>query len=180
MALAVSDLSQSLCAAKMRSACFSCGGSFDDTPDGPVHAYMHSSPGCWVSYGQLLEHEYSEPALFASCHRLTVDAYALQHPGSPGDLRAVQPVWLPATSLWLIFRDEADHEFATNALKALTGRTPTRLPVAPPRFSMTHADIVERPLLEHSRCVAEWARAALREWSELHGEIARLAKFIRG
>jgi len=48
--------------------------------DGPAHAYMLSSPGCWAAYGELLAREYSDSA-YRRLHRLSVDAYALQHPG---------------------------------------------------------------------------------------------------
>jgi hypothetical protein len=43
---------------------------------------MESSPGCWQIYGEVLAREYSDAA-FRSIHRLTVDSYAVQHPGQP-------------------------------------------------------------------------------------------------
>jgi hypothetical protein len=59
--------------------CIGCHALFPDV-DGPVHRYMESSPGCWASYGEVLVREYTEPSYFG-VHRLTVDAYAVQHPG---------------------------------------------------------------------------------------------------
>lgn len=69
--------------------CFSCGGEFPET-EGPVHPYMKSSPGCWATFGEVLAREYSDPAYF-SVHRLTVDSYAVQHPGSK-DRKSIQSV----------------------------------------------------------------------------------------
>lgn len=46
-----------------KSKCVSCGGNFPDI-DGPVHAYMDSSPGCWAVYGEVLAREYSDPSYF--------------------------------------------------------------------------------------------------------------------
>ncbi len=59
--------------------CFSCRGCFDDV-EGPVHKYMSSSAGCWAAFGEVLAREYSDAAYF-EVHRLSVDAYAVQHPG---------------------------------------------------------------------------------------------------
>ena len=77
----------------MSEKCFACGGSFEPV-EGPTHKYMLSSSGCWKAYGELLAREYENPMLFGAVHRLTVDAYALQHPGDPSDRRARQSVWV--------------------------------------------------------------------------------------
>jgi hypothetical protein len=58
--------------------------------EGPVHRYLESSPGCWRLYGEVLAREYSDLAFWAA-HRLTVDSYAVQHPGrsSPQTIQSV-------------------------------------------------------------------------------------------
>ena len=61
------------------SACPQCGVDLPDE-DGPTHRYLGASPACWAAYCQALEREYADPAFFKN-HRMTVDAYALQHPG---------------------------------------------------------------------------------------------------
>jgi len=48
--------------------------------DGPTHKYLVSSPGCWNVYGEVLAREYQDYRFF-KYHDVTVDAYALQHPG---------------------------------------------------------------------------------------------------
>jgi len=70
-------------------ACVGCGGLFPKT-DGPTHRYMESSPGCWAYFGEVLAREYSD-LQYLKVHRLTVDAYAIQHPGqlSPQCIRSV-------------------------------------------------------------------------------------------
>jgi len=50
--------------------------------EGPTHRYMESSPGCWYAHGEVLSREYSDQA-FRPAHRLTVDSYAVPHPGRP-------------------------------------------------------------------------------------------------
>ena len=64
--------------------CCGCGGRFTDPADEDSHPYMLSSAGCWSACNGLLAREYQDVALFARCHRLTVDAYAVQHPGLDG------------------------------------------------------------------------------------------------
>lgn len=41
---------------------------------------MLSSPGCWGTYNELLAKEYSDYARMP-LHRVTMDVYAVQHPG---------------------------------------------------------------------------------------------------
>ena len=65
--------------------CLGCLGIFPDTstdPDlsGPTHPYILSAPACWAVYGEVLAREYSNPPLMR-LHKLTVDTYAVQHPG---------------------------------------------------------------------------------------------------
>lgn len=60
--------------------CIGCGALVPQV-DGPTHRYMGSSPGCWHVYGEVLSREYSDRS-FGALHRLTVDSYAVQHPGA--------------------------------------------------------------------------------------------------
>jgi len=175
MAVALPDVSPNVPSSEVNERCHSCGGEFEAEPGGVTHAYMLSTPGCWAGFGRVLAREYSDPALFVASHRLSVDAYALQHPGHREEARAVQSVWLHATSLWLVMREGAEHAFATAALKALAGRTPLSLPEVATSFAMTHADLLSHPISAHEALTREWASAALDGWSDVHGDIERLA-----
>jgi len=57
--------------------CEGCGISLADS-EGPIHSYMLSSPACWKLYTEVLAREYSDE-IYWKVHRLTVDAYAIQH-----------------------------------------------------------------------------------------------------
>ena len=61
--------------------CPGCGARVRDF-DGATHAYIGAVAGCWELFGEVLAREYEQPAYFA-VHHLTVDAYAVQHPGTP-------------------------------------------------------------------------------------------------
>jgi len=55
--------------------CLGCGALVPDT-DGPTHRSVLSAPGCWQLYAQL--------TAGSERTQLSVDRYAVQHPGVPG------------------------------------------------------------------------------------------------
>ncbi|MEP1421593.1 MAG: DUF5946 family protein [Erythrobacter sp.] len=164
----------------MSETCFACGGQFAPISDGSTHAYMLSSPGCWAAYGELLAREYADPALFAAAHRLTVDAFAIQHPGDPKERRAVQSYWIHGASLWLVLREGQSHRQATQALKTLAGGDYPDRPLEPYPFAMTHADLLAAPVEQHAQLARDWAYESLEGWRGAHDEFARLAGVALG
>ena len=147
------------------AACCGCGAIFP-VLEGPTHPYMLSSPACWAAYGEVLVREYSDPALFAAVHRLTVDAYALQHPGDPHDRRAVQSVSIHFAALDAIFNTGASHGDARAILLKLAGQDFSPLPPMP-QMLVTVRDVAEAPLNEHAAKVEQWARTAHATWAPL-------------
>jgi len=77
-------------------ACVGCRGLVPDE-DGPVHRYMTASPGCWRIYTEL--GAVSMPATARSA--LTVDAYAVTHPGVPGP-QSTPSVWIHLVALCFV------------------------------------------------------------------------------
>lgn len=61
--------------------CRGCG-ALVPCGDGPTHRYIGASPGCWAVFGEVLAREYSDRRYWP-VYQLTVDAYAVQHPGEP-------------------------------------------------------------------------------------------------
>ena len=136
---------------------------------------MHSSPACWAAYGQVLEREYSDAVLFGHAHRLTVDAFAVMHPGDPSERRAVQSFWIHGASLWIVLRLGHSHVRATQALKALAGGEFPERPEEHSRFAMTHSELLYAPIENHVKLAREWADAALAGWSDAHRNFEALA-----
>ena len=157
------------------SPCPGCGGLFPDR-DGPVHRYMTSSPGCWAAYGEVLAREYSTPALMP-VHRLSVDAYAVQHPGD-GWRPAVQSVGLHLARLLL----QLDHGLAgpaANAVMLELGKRKAELPRLQTHRApaLTVADVVcARSVPAHLSAVQGWAEAAAEQWAEHRDSIRRWAE----
>jgi hypothetical protein len=158
----------------MSELCFSCGGHFAAVPGGITHAYMASTPGCWEAYGAVLAREYQNAVLFGRCHRLTVDAYAIQHPGDASERRARQSFWIHGASLWMVLRMGRTHSDATAALKTLAQGD---FPVPPPAvgFALTHAEVLAAPEAEHETRVRAWAEAALAGCVAAHTTFAAMA-----
>jgi Family of unknown function (DUF5946) len=155
----------------MSEKCFACGGSFEHA-EGPTHKYMLSSSGCWKAYGEVLAREYENPMLFGAVHRLTVDAYALQHPGDPSDRRAQQSVWVHYAALYLALKKTEDHSRIASIMQTLTAGTFPALPPAPKRFEVTLEDVIAQGVSNHVSAVGAWADCALNAWAELEDQTA--------
>jgi hypothetical protein len=151
--------------------CFSCGGEYQHI-NGPVHRYMASSPGCWAAYGEVLAREYSHP-LYFSIHRLTVDAYAVQHPGST-DRQSIQSVGLHLIRLCLFLEYGLTAENANDAMLE-AGKYKRTLTWLKPPASMgeiTAADVFHATSVdEHKALVHAWAESSWNAWSRHHDTI---------
>jgi hypothetical protein len=76
-----------------RIACVGCRGLVPDE-DGPIHRYMTASPGCWRIYTELGAGAMPRTARSS----LTVDAYAVTHPGVAGP-QSTPSVWVHLVTL---------------------------------------------------------------------------------
>ncbi|HVC37091.1 MAG TPA: DUF5946 family protein [Gammaproteobacteria bacterium] len=153
--------------------CMGCGGSFADIK-GPTHRYMESCPGCWAAYGEVLAREYSDPAYF-QVHRLTVDAYAVQHPGQLS-AQSIQSVAVHLIRLCLLLEQGLDMPHANAAMLTAVKSKGSYTWLAPPPSlgSMTIADVHgAKDAEEHKRLVRAWAASAWSAWSPHHETIHR-------
>ena len=156
--------------------CPGCGGMFADF-DGPTHPYIDASPACWKIYGDVLAKEFNNPEYFKA-HRLTVDAYSVQHPGSPG-ARSSQSVNVHLVALYLILEQQLKSEFVTKIIGKLIQLRDRKFDwLSPPKYMgeinvlhMAQADTAE----EHISRVREWGLSAFNSWKEHHNIIKMLA-----
>lgn len=153
--------------------CPGCGAKYEPS-EGPVHAYMHSSPACFAAFNTVLVAEYASPAL-RDTHRLTVDTWAVQHPGSSTDRRAIQSVGLHLARLLLQLtcpRPPAE----TNAVMLDFSRHKATMPALQPpsSFRITAADVAPfAGSLQHAEKVRDWAKATWQDWAHQHDFIRR-------
>ena len=153
--------------------CIGCGGLIPSM-EGPTHRYMESSPGCWHFFGEVLAREYSDPS-FAAVHRLTVDSYAVQHPGQPSP-QSIQSVCVHLMSLCLVLERGVEAGYATRAIQEAVRREDRYVWLTPPPSlgSVTVADVVPMSTpSEHQKEVRTWARSAWSAWAEHHETVRR-------
>ncbi|MBN2972995.1 hypothetical protein JW805_13305 [Roseomonas aeriglobus] len=157
----------------MTDALVTCPGCGSRLPavDGPVHDYMTSSPACWAAFNAVLAREYETPALMP-VHWLSVDTWAVQHPGD-GSRRAIQSVGLHLARLMRILEDGLDGAGANAAMQDFAGRR-TTLPELPPRagYAMTVADVPDTTDRHvHRAAITRWAQSTWEAWRDQHATI---------
>ena len=139
--------------------------------DGPTHAYIGASPACWARFGELLAREFGDPAYFRA-HQLTVDAYAVQHPGRP-ERRAIQSVGLHLMTLCAVIERGLDPTDGPVLHQRIVGRPGFRW-LEPPTFAgrMTAVDVLAATDAgAHEELVRAWADDSWDAWEAHHGQV---------
>lgn len=157
-----------------RSPCPSCKGLFEPI-DGPTHRYMESSPGCWDAFSQILAREYADPE-FWPAHRLSVDTYAIQHPGKTSP-QAIQSVAVHLIGLYAVFELKKPHSVAAKMIKkAAESLTFAWLPPPEDLGSITVAHVLPaRTPEQHCYTVRCWAECAWEAWKAHHPQVRQWA-----
>jgi hypothetical protein len=137
--------------------------------DGPTHAYMASTPGCWAAFGRVLAREYEDQRLF-SVHRLTVDAYAVQHPGVPSR-QSIQSVGVHLVRLCLFLERGLSASKANDAMLSAAKHKAQYHWLEPPVSLGVHtvADVeATLGVQAHEAAVRAWAAQMWAVWSHHH------------
>jgi hypothetical protein len=162
--------------------CAWCGASFE-AKEGPVHDYIESSPGCWEAYGKVISMEFADWTRLGDINRLTVDTYAVQHPGRPGR-RSVQSVAGHLISMFLVLRKGHSGAQATQKLRIFVEKRPSLVWLEPPDLvvSTNISDVLlAKNTEEHERIVRKWAELVFERWYSKHADaIDRLVASIDG
>lgn len=151
--------------------CFGCGAVVPDV-EGAVHPYMLSVPGCWQLYGEILAKEYAEVG-YRPIHRITVDAYAVQHPGKPVR-QAIQSVAVHLISLYYVLERGYDFQRAAQAMRRALQNKQVFVWLEPPvnRGDITVTDVARTTgFIEHGSMVRKWGESAWMAWSKHHDQI---------
>src|SRR5664280_700967 len=161
--------------------CRGCGALVPDI-DGPTHAYLGASPGCWAAWGAFQARSFASPAI-AAVQPLAVDVYAVQHPGL-AERRAIQSVWVHLVSLCLVLEGGRSPAEGIRAKQLLLARERSfeRLEPPPPQYPMTVLDVASVADLEAvPDAVRRWAEITWEAWRPHHGVVrARAAALGRG
>src|SRR5262245_59188292 len=159
-----------------RIHCVGCGALVPDTNDS-THDFIGSSPGCWALYCEVLAKEYSDYR-FGRVHRLTVDSYAVQHPGKP-ERRSIQSVAVHLIGLHLSLELEFENTRSVKILQAAADRSDSFIWLDPPESlgAITIVDVHRAgdDPQEHKHLVKEWARSTWNAWKTHHPTIRKWA-----
>lgn len=148
--------------------CSGCGGLFPDV-EGTAHPYIGASAGCWAIRGEIAAREYGEfrsmPVL-----QLSVDTYAVQHPGVPGR-REIQSVAVHLMGLCLALERGAGPHHIVRVLRQAKTIVPRGSWLEPPvpngRLTVLEVRGAADPA-EHARRVATWAQSVWDAWAPHH------------
>jgi hypothetical protein len=134
---------------------------------------MTSSPACWAAFGEVLAAEYGDPQLMP-VHRLSVDAFAVQHPGD-GSRQAIQSVGLHLSRLHVQLEAKLTRAQA-NEFMLRAGKRKAELPVLDPpeSFELTVAQVAPvAGTAAHAAAVRMWAESAWNDWAHAHDFLRR-------
>jgi hypothetical protein len=153
--------------------CPECGALVSDV-DGPT--YGTGAPGCWAVFGEITGREFSDPA-YRAHRRSPIDAYAVQHPGSPSP-RASKSAWVHLVGLCLVVERRFPVDAAVRAIARLASEPPDFPWLEPPtdRGSVTVVDVAAAgDVAAHVRAMQRWADSAWGAWAQHHPAIRRRA-----
>lgn len=141
-----------------------------------THAYYNSSPECWNVYSEVLGTEYSNAALFGRVHRLTVDAYAVQHAGG---IHPDKSIDIHLTGLHLVLARNVPPVQLPPIFQKIAAGVSTWPHLEPPKveWKWTVFDVATSD--DHERAVRDWSGEVWRAWSEHHDAIGTfVARFV--
>lgn len=148
---------------------------------GATHKYLESSVGCWALYGELLAREY-ENYEYMSVHGLTVDAYALQHPGKESP-QTINSVYVHLASLYSYFELGKPVGELSNIKKDVLQYKNDFVWLEPPADLklITVADILKaETAAQHCANVEKWAMYIFEKWEAHHGKAMEVLKKTYG
>jgi hypothetical protein len=159
------------------TACPGCGAPVPDI-DGPTHAYLGASPGCWAAWGAFQARSFASPAI-AAVQPLAVDVYAVQHPGL-AERRAIQSVWAHLVSLCLILERDRPPADGIRAKQQLLAGSTAFSWLEPPvgSYAMTVLDMTSVEQQAVPREVRRWADVTWAAWRAHHAAVRERAEAL--
>lgn len=160
-----------------RVTCPGCRASVPDVAEMRERPYIGSAPGCWLLYSEVLAREYGD-LRYTSAHQLTVDAYAVQHPGVP-ERRTARSVAIHLVGLCLsLERQRGPIELPR--LRQRLAPAKRVFPWLPPPDSLGDVTVVDVHVAEtpeaHRATVDRWARSVWDAWSPHHAQVRAWAE----
>jgi hypothetical protein len=155
----------------METICPGCGLEMPRHAEASYGGYFNASTECWEIFTEVIGKEFSNPALFEQVHRLTVDAYAVQHAGGNHPDKSVM---VHLAGLFLVL----ERGLRCTAVTPLLGRLANGVrvwprlpqPTAAPKLTIFDVALAES-VENHAKVAQSWAESVWRTWSPHHREI---------
>lgn len=167
-----------LSASSLSEQCPDCGSVVPQVSEGPTHPYFGASPGCWALYTAMLGREFGN--WNAETHRLSVDTYAVQHPGTSTRRAATNSVGIHLIALCLLFEKNLPVGQIIRTMGELSkGRVFQVHWLAPPEdlYPVTVVDLLGATSPEeYGACVRRWAETTWEAWSVHHDQVRQWAE----
>lgn len=156
------------------SVCPGCGLAMPFRDAVGYDGYFNTSPECWAVFTEVLGAEFGNAPLFGQVHQLTVDTYAVQHPG--GD-HPDKSIFIHLAGLHLVL----DRSFTPMRVPALLRelvRTVREWPHFEPPAHLGPLTVLDVALAEsataHAEVVREWAGAVWGAWAPCQARVAEI------
>ncbi len=152
--------------------CCGCGTMVPDEP-GSGHRYLESAPACWRIFGEVLAREYTDSKYYA-VHRLSVDAWAVQHPGHES-AQTIQSAAVHLVRLCMVIERAWPLERANTVMLTFSKRDKSKMRWLTPPVSMGTVSVLDvakaTDSASHCDVVWKWATATWNAWSQHHLQI---------
>lgn len=159
--------------------CVGCRGVVPDV-DGPIHRYMTAAPGCWRAYTELLGGAGLPPSPPVG---LTVDAYAVTHPGMPGP-QSTPSVWIHLVTLCFVLERRWPVD-QVNRLRRLAADSFRGWPWLTPPESMSDVTAIDVAAalaagdgVSAVSLTRRWVDGAWEAWASHHPAVRARADFL--
>lgn len=156
------------------SVCPGCGLRMPRREGAVNTSYYNASPECWSVYTEVLGTEYGNAVLFGQVHQLTVDTYAVQHPGGPHPDKSVD---IHLCGLYLVL-EQGHRSPEVPPLLHRIASVVTDWPHWPPPMERGTLTVFDVALADspsaHEALVREWAGQVWSVWSEHHAAVGDL------
>jgi hypothetical protein len=161
--------------------CPECGAAARSI-EGPTHAYVPATAGCWALFGEVQADELMRFG-YPPAHDLVVHAYFAQHPGDGDDRRARQSLFIHLVGLCAMLERGFSAKQAKQALSdALMGRPDfphLRRANGPGLITVEHM-VGAVDLHDYGERAKAWAQAVWASWAESHPLIRDYLARLRG
>lgn len=164
--------------------CWGCGFTFPSIQE-PSHRYGVASAGCWNTFNELLVQEANFFKGYPSIHRLTVDAYCVQHPPhfeiqkqlgiSERFIDAsIQSIAIHLIALYAIFEKKVELEKVAPLMdRVLSSGVIFKNLEAPSSFDVVAMVDIQKSdtAQQYSELVWRWGQESWAAWKKHHSQV---------